>query len=217
MQTVEDLGFEDVLGFFLQRILTALKGCKTRVLLMPSTDDVIHPVAAFPQPKLIIASDLDDPRFISLPNPATISVGGVVVGVANVDSLFDFQEEGTASFGYEPKENLSRLASHLLFQRSYYPLVPPAPDSSVDISSRPLFKLPPVDILLTPSRLQSFAQECSGVLVVNPGRSSTMRAKMTVARMEIRASEGMVTDDNGVKRGINVAQNRAKVEFYTVG
>jgi hypothetical protein len=208
--TMTDLGFEDVFGFFLQRILTGLKDARTKVILVPCTDDVIHPIAAFPQPSVKIDDDLNDPRFISLPNPATVKIGGVTFGLAHIDTLFDFQEEGAPAVGFEARENMPRLLSHMLMQRSYYPIVPPSADSLVDVSAREHFSLPAVDVLLTPSRLQAFAYDVDGVLCVNPGRSNTMKTKMTIAKMEFTGAGGGAANSN-------VAKARSKVEFLTVG
>jgi hypothetical protein len=111
-------------------------------------------------------------RFESLPNPCVVQLGGdtgPVVGVGNVDGLFHFMEEGSPN-AQATGEGLSRLAGHLLLQRSFYPLAPAHPEAVVDNAQRPGLALAPVDVLLCPSRLAKFCSTVGGVLCVNPGK-----------------------------------------------
>ncbi|KAJ8601057.1 hypothetical protein CTAYLR_004487 [Chrysophaeum taylorii] len=152
----------------------------TKIVLVPSpTDAIAHSV--FPQPPL---SDRKDPKFatwdqdlrvgtLDLPahvacvsNPAVFRINEIVVGVAT-DVLFDLaSEEKSKGMGDAPR--VPRLAGHLLAQRSFYPLVP-AVSMPLDLGRLDSLRMPPLDVLLVPSKLAVFATPVDHVVVVNPG------------------------------------------------
>lgn len=203
--------FTDILSVMLSYITAALNDTKIKVCLVPCTDDVTHNVVAFPQPALELPEETNSPRFVCLPNPAVFSLNNqVTVGVANIDTLFDFQAEGSPFQGYNARENFSRLTAQMLTAKSFYPVVPPAPASFVDLSFTAQFDIQsPLNVLLTPSKLQPFAHEdvASGTVCINPGRALTMKSKITVCKLDIQpaSAEGETT------------ASRTKVEFFTVG
>ena len=62
-------------------------------------------------------------RFHLVSNPSTIQINEIVIGITSMDVLFHIGCEETNSklMG----NRLSRLAQHILQQRSFYPLFPP--------------------------------------------------------------------------------------------
>ncbi|KAJ3474581.1 hypothetical protein NLI96_g12377 [Meripilus lineatus] len=146
------------------------------ILLVPSVRDILHKYATFPQCELD-HDLLNDPRIKLLPNPCTFELNGNLLGVSSVDILFHLRKDEVfkaasviaAQEGMPLKENdsMSRLCSHLLEQRSFYPLFPPpldiAPEVNLDIShSNELqmynneMQVP--SLVIIPSRLKSFAK-----------------------------------------------------------
>lgn len=82
-------------------------------------------------------------------------------------------------------DRLSRLAAHLIDQKSFYPLFPPAVGANVDyehVEQSGAFAVTP-DVLLLPSDLTPFAKEVRKVLCVNPGKLAKGNAGGTYARM----------------------------------
>lgn len=205
--------FVDVLSYMLQMIATQLAGTRTKVLLVPCTDDATHNVVAFPQPPLELPDfDAHDgaERFVCLPNPAVFQLGGASLAVANVDTLFDFQSEGSPCQGHSARENFTRLTAQMLQAKSFYPIVPPAAQSVVDLSFCNEFDLQAApQVLLTPSKLQAFAHEDAqtGTVCVNPGRAITQRSKMTVCKLELQPVS--VPEESPA--------SRTRAEFFTVG
>jgi len=53
------------------------------------------------------------PRIHCLPNPCTLKVNEITIGVSSVDSLFHLSSEETNG-NLEPGTRLTRLASHLI-------------------------------------------------------------------------------------------------------
>merc|ERR1712212_135100 len=71
-------------------------------------------------------------------------------------------------------DRLARLCSHILAQRSFYPLQPASEDVNMDYSlyeRHATFSQNP-QILILPSELKQFIKDVSGCVCVNPGRLS---------------------------------------------
>ena len=71
-----------------------------------------------------------NPRIISVPDPALISIDGVIFGFTSTDILFHLGKE---EISYPPRsgDRMRRLANHLLQQRSFYPLYPPSEEINI--------------------------------------------------------------------------------------
>jgi DNA polymerase alpha subunit B len=86
-------------------------------------------------------------------------------------------------------DRLKRLATHLLQQRSFYPLYPPNEEmTNVDYekmeSHAQIGVLP--HVLVLPSDLMHFYKETSGVVAINPGRLTKREGGGVFARLRIR-------------------------------
>ena len=130
-----------------------------------------------------------------MPNPATFTVGDVVVSATSTDVLSNLNKDeatrlAAGAAGGGPKlEKVPRLAQHLHEQRCFFPLFPPpaaahgaplpadpcgfaAADAAVplELSQLEATTLPCApDILLLPSKLKTFARPVAGTLAVNAG------------------------------------------------
>eukprot|EP00033_Pygsuia_biforma_P003396 GCRY01003719.1.p1 GENE.GCRY01003719.1~~GCRY01003719.1.p1 ORF type:complete len:614 (+),score=198.26 GCRY01003719.1:189-2030(+) len=161
-------------------IETAVTGSATRVLIAPSSGDLAAE-PCYPQPPL--ATDTKHITF--LPNPCVCDVNEITVGV-NATDIIKHLIGAEIARNAIPTERLLRQAHHILSQRNFYPLFPPAEDVLLDHSKSQYFELPvSPDILILPSSLKYFAKEIDGVLAINPGalvkgRSSGTYAKLTV-------------------------------------
>ncbi|KAG4106595.1 DNA polymerase alpha/epsilon subunit B-domain-containing protein [Neocallimastix lanati (nom. inval.)] len=135
-------------------------------------------------------------RIFYYPNPVQFQVNDIVFAVCNNDILthlskeevshssFQFGSPTKGSFSPKPKLNsnpnssnrsfdkISRLTRHLLQQRSFYPLFPPALDEAniiynqskgFDIDIKP-------DVLILNSAQRRFAKIIDGMVCVNPGQ-----------------------------------------------
>eukprot|EP00632_Arachnochrysis_sp_CCMP2950_P014546 CAMPEP_0185697016 /NCGR_PEP_ID=MMETSP1164-20130828/5487_1 /TAXON_ID=1104430 /ORGANISM="Chrysoreinhardia sp, Strain CCMP2950" /LENGTH=279 /DNA_ID=CAMNT_0028363907 /DNA_START=560 /DNA_END=1399 /DNA_ORIENTATION=+ len=161
---------------------------KTRVVIVPAISDAccerIYPQASIDNrrsfPSTIPSWDdeipvgsLELPACVtSLPNPAMFQVNDVLVGVSSTDILFDLSHEELffccKDFNGSSGSRVVRLASHVIDQRSFYPLSPPG--LALDIRSCEHLKMRRVPhLLLLPSKLAPFAQQTSTTLIVNPG------------------------------------------------
>lgn len=163
----------------------------THIVLIPSVRDVHHsPV--FPQPSFACNIPVAVKPFVHLlSNPCGFSIGGVRVAASSLDVLMLLGQQELAKTplaeqsASKPLERLPRLASHLLQQGQFLPLLPVRPDEKAPFAVDPIanFKAGSCgltarpDILLLPSDLAPFAKETIGsVLCVNTGRLTRKQA-----------------------------------------
>ncbi|GAB4840572.1 hypothetical protein Ancab_021342 [Ancistrocladus abbreviatus] len=155
---------------FHQEILRRLQdhveymGSDARVLLVPSIRDANHDFV-FPQPSLEINSADLKHQIISLTNPAIFDANEVKIGCCTVDILKQLSGE---EISRHPKDGssvdrLSRLATHIISQHSFYPLYPPTEGVPLDFSIAPeALSIPSIPhILILPSDLSPFIKVLS--------------------------------------------------------
>ncbi|KAK7849576.1 dna polymerase alpha subunit b [Quercus suber] len=186
-------------------------GSNARVILVPSIRDANHDFV-FPQPAFEIHSpnlkhqitsltnpgtfEANQPAFeihspnlkhqiTSLTNPGTFEANQVKIGCCTVDILKHLSGEEMSRNPADgtPIDRMSRLANHILSQRRFYPLYPPAEGIPLDFSLAPeslhISSIP--DILILPSDMKYFVKVLSlgeggeggeqvKCICVNPGR-----------------------------------------------
>ncbi|XP_050276321.1 uncharacterized protein LOC126718252 [Quercus robur] len=159
-------------------------GSNARVILVPSIRDANHDFV-FPQPAFEIHSPNLKHQITSLTNPGTFEANQVKIGCCTVDILKHLSGEEMSRNPADgtPIDRMSRLANHILSQRRFYPLYPPAEGIPLDFSLAPeslhISSIP--DILILPSDMKYFVKVLSlgeggeggeqvKCICVNPGR-----------------------------------------------
>ena len=147
---------------------------KLKIVLVPSLDDVTHH-AAYPQPPLPFPEEIKEalPELAKavtcVSNPSVVRINDVVFGISNHDYHFHMGQEDVVV--NSKRERMVRLSSHMLDQRSYYPIFPPPASASVDITKQDAFAMDiKPDILITPTRLNHFVKNVQGTVCINPGK-----------------------------------------------
>lgn len=200
-----DATFEDI---FEIKVLEEIKLLEetTKILMMPSIRDVHHDVA-FPQNPFCVS---DDARVESLPNPATMNYAGTLLSCSSVDWLMSCTKE-EISKSAAPADRLSTLATHIVQQKSFYPMYPPPANLPLDVSSPDALDIVSIpDILVTPSDLAPFAKSTSvdspivdieseqnhvtskvsrDIVCINPGRITKGTTAGTFAHVYINKKE----------------------------
>eukprot|EP00955_Chlamydomonas_euryale_P103967 365535-Chlamydomonas_euryale.AAC.3 len=159
-----------------------------RVVVMPSVRDVVSP-PVFPTPPLAGLLDGCVPeRTSSVHAPASFAVGGLRIGATSHDVLLHLSANELWR-GPTP-DRMAALSSHVLGQRSFYPLFPPPLGACLDTSHAAAVALHAApDLLILPSNLAPFAKPVAlapealpgstpakaagvpdAVVAVNPGR-----------------------------------------------
>ncbi|CAO3692560.1 unnamed protein product [Umbelopsis ramanniana] len=185
----------------------------TRILLVPHSDDLIHEYAVFPQPAMP-SKELGLPKgVVMLSNPSMIRVNEMVVGIGNIDILFNLGLE-EISRSKEASDRLARLTRHILQQRSFYPMFPPALGDNLDLLQMPHIQMDVTpDILILPSRLKSFAKIVDSVVCINPGYLSKKQSGGTFARATIHPLQLSSDGSVGVEGKI---WERARVDLIKI-
>jgi len=186
----------------------------TELILIPSMREVTHD-KVFPQPPLKLNVHKEHERIHTFSNPATITIKEVTIGVTTTDILFDLGKRETAEG--QTGDRMGRLANHLLQQRSFYPLMPPAPgvnleyDHLVEHIALPLTP----DIMLLPSQLKHFVKNINGSLIVNPGQLTKYANGGTFSRIAVHAPRRVDIPENG-KPILHSVESRSVVKVIRI-
>ncbi|KAJ2960153.1 hypothetical protein NQZ79_g4508 [Umbelopsis isabellina] len=186
---------------------------RSQVLIVPHSDDLVHNYAVFPQPAMH-GKELGVPRGVHmLSNPSMIRINEMVIGIGNVDILFNLGLEESAR-SKEASDRMARLTRHVLQQRSFYSLFPPAPGDNLDLLQMPHIQMDVTpDILILPSRLKSFAKIVDSVVCINPGYLSKKQSGGTFARATIHPLKPVGDGDVGTEAKI---WERARVDLIKI-
>ncbi|CAK7327411.1 unnamed protein product [Dovyalis caffra] len=174
-------------------------GTYVRVILVPSIQDAQHDYV-FPQPAFDIHSPNLKDQIVSLSNPGIFEANQVKVGCCSVDILKQISREEMSRNPADgtPSDRMSRLANHIISQRSFYPLYPPAEDIPLDFSLAPealnITSIP--DILILPSDMKYFikvlslgeGEEQRKCICINPGRLAKGEGGGTFAELNYQGS-----------------------------
>lgn len=187
--------FETIFSRCIESIVDGTKSIGCHLVFVPSQRDIHHNFI-YPQPPFTLPNISKDQiqRITLVPDPCTLLIDGVTFGLTSTDILFHMGAEeiscGTGS------DRFSRILKHMLIQRSYYPLYPPAEEVNMDYEKFQSFGQMPLtpDVLITPSELRYFVKDVAGCVCVNPGRLTKGQVGGTYSRMLIQRS---VTPEEG--------------------
>jgi DNA polymerase alpha subunit B len=223
----ESIFLEKISGL-LEELYLSDNTLQTQFVLVPSLDDAtiesVYPQAPFQKSnprqlkvpgadKVFIGSlglhsienanripGIAHPRRIHcVSNPCTFKINEVVFGISSTDVLFHISADETNA-NLEIGTRMSRIAQHLLQQRSYYPLFPASSTTNLNLKYMDKWQMPCApDVLILPSKLSPF---CSGLLdnstvVVNPGHLARSNMGGTYAVMDIYPIARDVLDNAG--------------------
>lgn len=228
--TVSDL-FREKIVPRLRRILCARPALK--LILVPSIRDACMEWVAFPQPP--ICAGLDDSerrdRLVELglanidnlflfPNPVQFQVNELVVGVSTLDVLLEMNAEQVMTGPSGGVDRISMQFEHILQQRSFYPLFPPASNSNLD-TARALATPGPahvdvrLDLLIVPSKLKPCAKIVGDTVGINPGSLARGRSAGTFSRIVVHPLYIPGEEDDGVCNQ-HGATDRVRVEVVKI-
>lgn len=152
-------------------------------------------------------------------NPCTLKINELTIGVTSSDVLFHISSD-ECNANLPPGTRMTRIAQHLIQQRSYYPLFPAAKGASLDLGKANQWEMPcQPDILIVPSKLASFAKPVlDRTIVVNPGEltkntSGGTYATIDVHPMKRETLEDAVEADMEMLSGI---QDRVRVDIKRI-
>ncbi|KAH0553291.1 hypothetical protein KQX54_000944 [Cotesia glomerata] len=163
---------KDMFENLITKIMSYVDGKSTQVVLVSSYEDVLHD-GFYPTPEYRLRESVKKPNLHLMPDPCTIEVDGLIIGITSVDIIRHLSSE-EISYKMPQRDRLGRLAEHLLLQSSYYPLFPPAPEVPLDLllwAECSTMNVHP-HILLVPSAMQYFYKYSNGTHIINPSKVS---------------------------------------------
>ncbi|XP_013861716.1 DNA polymerase alpha subunit B [Austrofundulus limnaeus] len=179
--------FETIFLRCIDSIVDGTKSVGCHLVFVPSQRDIHHNFI-YPQPPFTLPNLSKDQvqRVTLVSDPCSLLIDGVTVGLTSTDILFHMGAEeiscGTSS------DRFSRILKHILTQRSYYPLYPPAEELNMDYEKFQRFgqmSFTP-DVLIVPSELRYFVKDVVGCVCLNPGRLTKGQVGGTFGRLLIR-------------------------------
>ena len=165
-------------------------GKRGKILKVSGGDDVevgtlslAHIEAGAPKSK---DANVPHRRIHCVSNPCTLKINELVIGVTGTDAVFHMSAD-ECNGNLVPGSRLARISQHMLQQRSYYPLFPPALGTNMDLKHMKQWNMPcQPDLLIVPSKLTSFARPVlQDTVVVNPGQLTKNTTGGTFAIMDI--------------------------------
>eukprot|EP00118_Oscarella_pearsei_P017167 m.169330 g.169330 ORF g.169330 m.169330 type:complete len:589 (+) comp38984_c1_seq9:94-1860(+) len=175
-------------------VFARVKKTSTSVLIVPSQRDVHHEYV-YPQPAFSMPMKPDNVHLC--PDPATVTVNGIVFGLTSTDVLPHIRSNEVVNFS-DGRDRLAVLAKHLLHQRHFYPLYPSNESVNLDYhrwAEGASMSVTP-HVIILPSNLKTFTKDVEGTLSVNPGRLSKGQGGGTYACLKLTPERGQhsVTD-----------------------
>ncbi|XP_069036494.1 DNA polymerase alpha subunit B [Lepisosteus oculatus] len=179
--------FEEAFRSCLRSIVEGTRSVNTHLVIVPSLRDIHHHFV-YPQPPFSVPdlSKEDRERVTFVSDPCTLLIDGVTFGLTSTDILFHMGAEEISSAS--GSDRLIRILRHILTQRSYYPLYPPAVDVNLDYEHFQSHGQMPVtpDVLIVPSDLRYFVKDVIGCVCVNPGRLTKGQVGGTYGRLLVQ-------------------------------
>ncbi|XP_026760615.2 DNA polymerase alpha subunit B isoform X2 [Galleria mellonella] len=154
----------------------------TKIYIVSSLKDVFH-VNIYPTPPYSTRRKYHNIHF--LPDPCTLNINGVVVGLTSTDVLMNISQE-EISFG-PVGDKLSRLCAHVVQQQCWAPLWPPPAAQPCDAALWAAHAHLPCTphLMLLPSNFRYFVKEVYGCVMVNPEHLTKGLGGGTFARVLI--------------------------------
>lgn len=197
-ENVADITMMDLYDTFfealIQNVMSQLEGLNIKVVLVPSAKDAHHHVV-FPTPPYKVRKTY--PNLQCVGDPSILNIEGLTLGATSTDILFHLSKQ-ECSYGTQGSDRISRLASHLLCQQSFYPLYPSNEDVFIDyelLEQHGAINFIP-NILIVPSSLRYFIKYINGCVVINPERITKGYVGGTFCRIEVapQVSSGSLSD-----------------------
>ncbi|KAK5648246.1 hypothetical protein RI129_003138 [Pyrocoelia pectoralis] len=196
-ENISDITMMDIYDAFFETlidcVMSPLEGLNIKVVLVPSAKDAHHHIV-FPTPPYKVRKTYSNLQCIG--DPSILNIEGITLGLTSTDVLLHLSKQ-ESSYGNQGSDRISRLASHLLCQQSFYPIYPPNEDVCIDyelLEQHGTISFIP-NILILPSSLRYFVKYINGCVVINPERVTKGYVGGTFCRIEVAPKTSTVSDN----------------------
>uniref|UniRef100_A0A1I7X8W8 DNA polymerase alpha subunit B n=1 Tax=Heterorhabditis bacteriophora TaxID=37862 RepID=A0A1I7X8W8_HETBA len=167
-----DTTYEALMSQLMRNISIALEGCRTELIIQPATSRDACCINVFPTAPFKISPDVVKilgKRLHLVSDPCIIKVSGVEIALTSSEvAIFKFNIFNILLFS-SSYLRITRLSSHLLSQRSLYPLSPTSVPSSLEALHRLCRLRSAPHMIIAPSIMAGFIKTINGCVVANPG------------------------------------------------
>uniref|UniRef100_A0A669DF86 DNA polymerase alpha subunit B n=1 Tax=Oreochromis niloticus TaxID=8128 RepID=A0A669DF86_ORENI len=171
--------FENIFNRCIESIVDGTRSVGCQLVFVPSQRDIHHHFI-YPQPPFSLPhiNKEQAQRVTLVPDPCTLLIDGVTIGLTSTDILI-----------HMGPEEISWLQSRSETP-NYYPLYPPADEVNMDYEKFQSFGQMPLtpDVLVVPSEMRYFVKDVVGCVCVNPGRLTKGQVGGTYGRLLIQRS-----------------------------
>lgn len=163
--------FDELLQNIFEKLSAQLKDTNVQVILQPSIKDItqepVYPIHPYNVSQQFMKQN---ENFHFLPEPSMIKINDIDFAITSTDVIKDLTMMSVAKTTSSDK--ISRNFSHILRQRSFYPIYPPPENVCIDfeawnkyarINTHPR-------IFIAASDLASFNKEVNNCVCFNPGK-----------------------------------------------
>ncbi|XP_071505215.1 DNA polymerase alpha subunit B-like [Diadema antillarum] len=182
--------YDRIFNDIIQAIVKKTESVGCELIFQPSLRDAQHHFV-YPQPPYPEMKN-QPKRVHFIAEPEMISINGVTIATTSTDVLFHLSRE-EISCPPGSSDRLGRLVRHILTQRNFYPLYPPAEEVPVDYDKFSRFAKMACapHLFICPSRLRFFVKEIEGAVCINPGLLTSGQVGGTYARLVIKSQDSV--------------------------
>jgi DNA polymerase alpha subunit B len=154
-------------------------------------------------------------RVHCVPNPCTLRINELVVGLTSTDVLLQVSTNETNA-RLPAGSRLTRIAQHLVQQQSYYPLFPA--QVNLDWQQRQHWRMPcRPDLLILPSKLSPMAKTIDSTVVINPGPLTRDTTGGTYAVLEVHPMDRTTLEETDAQVSLpHQAAQRTRVQVKRI-
>lgn len=189
--------FEELLQKMFDQLSSQLKDTNIQVFLQPSLKDItqepVYPIHPYNASQQFMKQN---PNFHFVPEPSTIKINDIEIAVTSTDVIKDLTMMSVSKTSSSDK--ISRNFAHMLRQRSFYPVYPPAENVCMDFEAwnqyARIYTHP--RLFIASSDLATFNKEVHGCVCMNPGKVVKGTNNGTYAKVVISKKPIVVVDTN---------------------
>lgn len=214
------LTYEELLQSIFDKISEELRNTKVQVFIQPSLKDVtqepIYPVNPYFASHQFMKQN---ENFHFLPEPSMIKINDIVFAISSTDVIKDLTMMSISKTASSDK--ITRNFSHILRQRSFYPIYPPPENVCIDFEGwqnhARIKKMP--RIFITASDMANFNKEVNKCFCLNPGKlvkgtSNGTYAKIIVSNKPIIYANKSALEINQSINTSNITVNKSILDEY---
>lgn len=207
------MSFDELLQTMLTEVGEMLKHLNVQVVVQPSLNDLtqepiypIHPLSV----STLFQKQYNFFHFV--PEPSMVRINGLNFAITTTDVVKDLTMISVSKT--QSSDRISKNFSHLMRQRSFYPIYPPPDHMPIDFEAWTKYarlETKP-DVFIVVSGLATFVKNVNDCVCFNPGRLVKGTAHGTFAKITVKSDQ----QQQGQKENSSESDKGISVEFQKI-